>query len=114
MSAVAVDSIPPERILAAIGNYRMAFAESYKGHGNRDDGNFQDFNTSWRSEEMVGLKEIYLEMLRRNVASACAQGFNFMEFWGWPEVYVRDDLMRRVTSRIRILRVEMVHQPRAN
>lgn len=111
---IAIDDIDPQTILNKIGGYEMAFALSYKGDGNRDDGNFVDINTSWRPMQTVEIKEIYLELLRRNVASACQQGFNFMEFWHWPEVYARDDGTRRVVSRLRMLRITPIHQPRPN
>lgn len=111
---IVADSIPPDRILQKIGAYHMAFAESYKGDGRPGDGNFQDFNTSWRPESPIDVKEIWLEMFRRSVGMACQQGFNFCEFWGWPEVRCRDDGMNMVASRIRILRVTTIDQPRAN
>lgn len=105
---IPVDNIPPERILQKIGAYRMAFAESLKGEGGPSDGNFQDFSTNWRTEAAPDVQEIWLEMLRRNVAVACQKGFNFIEFWGWPEVRCRDDGMCMVASRLRIIRVTMV------
>lgn len=108
MSSIVVDQINPKDILRVIGAFNMAFAESFKGQGNRDDGNFQDLKTSWRTEEIVEIKEIYLEMLRRNVARASRQGFNFLEFWGWPEVHARDDGTRQVTSRIRVMKITHV------
>lgn len=111
---IVVDSIGPDRILQKIGAYEMAFAESYKGQGGRDDGNFQNFNTSWRREPPADVKEIWLELFRRNVEQACASGFNFAEFWGWPEVRCRDDGTAMVAARMRILRVPLVHQPRPN
>ncbi len=105
---VTIDQIDPQRILQKIGSNEMAFAESFKGQGNRDDGNFQDFNTHWRTEAPSDLKEIWLEMFRRNVVRACASGFNFCEFWGWPEVRCRDDGTAMVAARIRILRISHV------
>lgn len=104
---IPIDNIKPERILQKIGRYDMAFGESFKGDGAPSDGNFQDFNTHWRTESAPDVQEIWLEMLRRNVAIACQRGFNFIEFWGWPEVRCRDDGMSMVASRIRILRVTM-------
>lgn len=111
---VTVDQIKPERILQKIGAYKMAFAESYKGEGAPSDDNFQQFDTDWRPT-ITEAQEIWLEMLRRNVAMACFRGFNFCEFWGWPEVRCRDDGTSMVAARIRILRVSHVPpQPRPN
>lgn len=112
MSSIVVDQIGPHHILQTLGAFNMAFAESFKGQGNKDDGNFQDLGTSWRTESVVEIKEIYLELLRRNVARASRQGFNFLEFWGWPEVHARDDGTRQVTSRIRIMKIVPIEKPR--
>ena len=112
MAEIVVDSITPQRILQKIGSYSLAFAESYKGDGNGDDGRFFDLCTSWRTENATDVVEIWLELFRRNVVLATNQGFNFAEFWGWPEVRCRDDGTSRVTSRLRMMKVTMEHKPR--
>jgi len=114
MPEIVIDQIQPQRILQKIGAYHMAFAESYKGEGRPGDDNFQKFNTHWREEAPTDVQEIWLEMFRRSIAQATARGFNFCEFWGWPEVHCRDDGTCQVTSRIRILRVTMVPDGRPN
>lgn len=114
MSHIVVDQVKPERILQKIGAYEMAFSESLKGEGAPGDGNFQDFNTSWRTEAPADLQEIWLEMFRRSAAQACAAGYNFCEFWGWPEVRCRPDGTAQVAARFRILRVKLEHKPRIN
>lgn len=115
MPEITIDSISPQRILQKIGAHEMAFAESFKGEGNPSDGNFQQFNTGWRPT-MTEAKEIWLEMFLRNaVVAGTRAGFNFCEFWGWPEVECRDSASYRVVSRIRILRVTHAPpQPRLN
>lgn len=114
MSARAVDNIHPEDILKTISRYHMAFAESMKGEGHADDGRFFNLDTDWRQMAIAEIKAIYLEHLRRNVASACSQGFNFMEFWGWPEVRAREDTFVMVHSRLRMLTITPIFNPRPN
>lgn len=114
-SMVTIDQIQPERIMQKVGGYHMAFAESYKGDGNRSDANFQNFNTNWRHDPPVAVAEIWLEMFRRQVVVAgTSKGFNFCEFWGWPEIRCRDDGSAMVAARIRVLRITEIHQPRAS
>lgn len=110
---IVVDSVMPERILQKIGDRQMAFAESFKGEGNADDGRFMDLATNWRTEGVTGAIEIWLELLLRNVIRACAQGFNFIEFWGWPEVRARDDGTWMVAARIRVLKIASVPAQRS-
>lgn len=113
MSFVVVDQVTPQSILQKIGAYEMAFAESFKGEGGPADGNFQQFNSSWRMQTITEAKEIWLEMFLRNaVRKGTGAGFNFCEFWGWPEVQCRDDGHARVASRIRIINAVIPHTPR--
>lgn len=110
---IVVDQIKPEAILQKIGGAEMAFAESYKGEGGPSDDNFQKFDSSWRQQTITEAQEIWLEMFKRQaVAKGVRAGFNFCEFWGWPEIQCRDDGTARVASRIRIIRVTIPHQPR--
>lgn len=104
---VVIDQVGPERIVQKIGGYKVSFSESLKGEGNPGDGNFQDLKTDWRRESHVGMVEIWLELLRRNVARMEATGHNFIEFWGWPEVRVRDDGTCQIAARVRIHRVSL-------
>lgn len=113
MAIVTVDQIKPERILRKIGGYEMAFAESYKGEGGPSDANFQTFDTDWRQDLPTNMEEIWLEHFLRNaVIAGTRAGFNFCEFWGWPEVRVRDDLTCQVASRIRVIKLKIEHKPR--
>jgi hypothetical protein len=113
VSHVVVDQIKPEAILQKIGSYQMAFAESYKGEGGPSDANFQQFNGSWRRQTITEAQEVWLENFKRNaVIAGTRAGFNFCEFWGWPEVQCRDDGTCRVAARIRILKVKIEHKPR--
>ncbi len=106
MSFVVVDQITPQRILQKIGGNDMAFAESFKGEGSPADGNFQQFNSSWRQQTITEAGEIWLAMfLRQAVLPGTRAGFNFCEFWGWPEVRVRDDGQAMVTARMRVIKV---------
>lgn len=112
MVRVVVGQVDPHDILNKIGGYRMAFAESYVGEGDISDANFQQFDTDWRPT-LTEAKEIWLEMFLRNaVLAGTRAGFNFCEFWGWPEIECRDDASYRATSRIRVIRVKIPHQPR--
>lgn len=114
MSHIVVDQIKPEAILRKIGNHEMAFAESYKGEGGPSDDNFQKFDTTWRVYPTITeATEIWLEMfLRQAVILGLRAGFNFCEFWGWPEVQADAHGRYRVASRIRIIKVRLEHQPR--
>lgn len=113
MTHIVVDQIKPQAILQKIGNYQMAFAESYKGEGNAADGNFQQFDSSWRHQTITEAQEVWLAMFLRNAVRAGTRaGFNFCEFWGWPEVQCRDDGTCRVAARLRILKVVLEHKPR--
>lgn len=114
MTEIVVDQIRPAQIIEKVAAYGFGFAESFKGEGSKADGNFQDFNTSWRRESATDVQNIWLEMLRRNLIPAARAGCNFIEFWGMPEVRCRDDGTARVTARLRIIRVTHVHQPRPN
>lgn len=112
MTFVTVDQIKPEAILQKIGGYDMAFAESYKGEGGPSDANFQQFDTDWRPT-ITEAQEIWLEMFKRNaVVAGTRAGFNFCEFWGWPEVQCRDDGSCRVAARIRVIKIKIEHKPR--
>ncbi len=110
--SIVVDQIKPEAILQKIGGHEMAFAESLKGEGNASDGNFQQFDTDWRPT-ITEAKEIWLEMFLRNaVIAGTRAGFNFCEFWGWPEVQCRDGASYRAVSRIRVLKAKIEHKTR--
>ncbi len=104
MTEHALDIIRPDIILQHVGGYQMAFAEAVKGTGNRDDGNFFDLVTPWYFDPLPVVRELYMRTLMFNVRSAIRQGFNFMEFWGWPEIRARDDGTMMVYSRLRFMR----------
>lgn len=114
MTEHTIDIIPPDFILQQVGGHKMAFAQANKGTGNRDDGNFFDIVTPWLTDTVPIVRELYMQKLMRQVRAAERQAFNFMEFWGWPEIRARDDGTLMVYSRLRFLRVTIVHQPRPN
>lgn len=112
MAHVVVDQIKPQDILKKIGSYQMAFAESYKGDGGPSDANFQQFDGSWHPT-LTEAREIWLEMFKRNVVRAGVRaGYNFCEFWGWPEIRCRDNASYQVAARLRVVRVKIPHVPR--
>lgn len=104
--SLAVANIHPQQIVDAFGNYRIGIAEALKGDGHADDGRFQDIVTDWAREPTPVLQAAYL---RRLVREATRGQYNFIEFWGWPEIrYRADDGKGMVYSRVRLLYVQVV------
>lgn len=111
MSYIVSGVIEPQTILNAFGSYLIGFSQASKGDGGADDGRFQDFGTDWRPAAQSMMIDQYLRRLVRHVKFG---RFNFMEFHGWPEIRHRDDGTIMVYSRVRLMYVQVVLQPRAN
>lgn len=111
MTFVTSGIIEPQAILESFGIYRIGFSQASVGDGHHDDGRFQDFATDWRAELPAVAIEQYLRNLVRRVK---AGAYNFMEFHGWPEIRHRDDGAVMVYSRLRLMHVQVVFQPRPN
>lgn len=111
MSYIVSGVIEPQAILNAFGAYQIGFSQASKGDGGSDDGRFQDFATDWRPTVKTVMVDQFLRSLVRHVK---AGRFNFMEFHGWPEIRHRDDGTIMVYSRVRLMYVQVVFQPRPN
>lgn len=107
MSQIVIGQIEPKAILHKISRHGVAFSLSLSGTGGPDDGNFQQFDTPWVLYLVAGhvtaAADAWLDMFEQNaVIAGSARGFNFIEFWGWPEIQADGHGRHRVTSRIRI------------
>ncbi len=111
MTHVVSGTIDPAAILNAFGAYQIGFSQASIGDGGSDDGRFQDFGTEWSVNPVAFHTEGYL---RRLVREAKRGRYNFMEFHGWPEIRHRDDGSVMIYSRLRLMYVQVVLQPRPN
>ena len=111
MTFITSGIIEPQAILEAFGPYQIGFSQASVGAGGLDDGRFQDFATEWRMELPAVAVAAYLRALVRQVKAGAS---NFMEFHGWPEIRHRDDGSVMVYSRLRMMYVQVIFQPRPN
>ena len=111
MSHVVSGTLDPQAILNAFGSYQIGFSQASIGDGHSDDGRFQDFITEWKVDTVAFHTERFL---RRLVKEAKRGRYNFMEFHGWPEIRHRDDGSVMIYSRLRLMYVQVVFQPRPN